>query len=214
MWTLTVVLILVLVALWVFAPKIIIKPNLPDHTYDIRMYVARFRVRTAVFAFLLYLIGWMGDEGYLSYSGVIAWTGGILFLSPLFLIEARGEQPGSLYNEIVMRCRGFFGQRIMIATISGMSLLECGEVTTEAAIILSALNVMWTLIPTVLFTKPRWWDPRGVPRGRDVTYLVTTVSTIVALVVVGAWKHCLFLEFYLLYILLIAAMVGKKYNKI
>lgn len=213
MWTLTVVLILVLVALWVFAPKIIIKPNLPDHTYDIRMYVARFRVRAAGFAFVIYVIGWCGNEGYISDWAMIAWTGGILFLSPPFLIEARGEPPGSVYNEIVMRCRGFVGQRIMIATISGLSLLKCGEVATEAAIVLSTLNVMWTFIPTLFFTKPRWWQPGPISPARNIAYWTAAIITIAALISVGAGKHCLFLELYLLYLLVTATMFKKKVNK-
>lgn len=213
MWTLTVVLILLLGALWVFAPRIIKKPSL--HTYDVRIYVSRFRARTAVFAFILYLVGWLGGGGYLSYTGIIAWSGAILYLSPMFLIEARGEPPGSVYNEIIMRCRGFFGQRIMIATISALSLLKCEDgVVLEAAIILSLLNVGWTLIPTVFFTNPRWWQPRLVSRGRNIAYLLLTIATIVALICVGAWRPCLFLEAYLLYILLVAHIFGPKFKKI
>lgn len=212
MWTLTLVIDVILGVLWLLAPKIILKPDLPNHTYDIRIYVARFKVRIAVFAFVIYLIGWFESEGYISDWAMIALTGGILFLSPPFLIEARGEPPGSLYNEIVMRCRGFVGQRIIIATISGLSLLKCGDVTTEATIILSALNVMWTLIPTVLFAKPRWWQPGTIPPGRNLAYWVAAIAAIVALIAVGAGKHCLFLELYLLYLLVMSTMFKKKIN--
>ncbi len=211
--TLTFIFLSIFGALWLLAPKIIVKPNLlPNHTYDIRIYIARFKVRIAVFAFVIYLIGWLEGEGYISDWAMIALTGGILFLSPPFLIEARGEPPGSLYNEIVMRCRGFVGQRILIATISALSSLKCGGFTTEAAIILLILNIVWTLIPTVLFTKPRWWQPGPIPLGRRLAYWVAAIVAIAALIFVGAWRCCLFIEIYLIYLLVTSTLFKKKIN--
>ena len=85
----TLILVFILGVLWLLAPKIILKPDLPNHTYDIRIYVARFRRTLLTTTILLEILSSLPfGNPYLT----LIFADLVLIFSTAFLVEFRGNQ--------------------------------------------------------------------------------------------------------------------------
>ncbi len=138
----------VIAILWFFAPKVILKPSLSSHNYDIGFYVKSFR--RALLALLCVVLAILSLP-MSAHSKLVFTVLSLLLFIPL-LVDSRGQLIQSAwYQAVVLPWRFFLMKRWVFLGVTGGLVLYMHDsgINERALIALSIVYLLWAIAPVM-----------------------------------------------------------------
>lgn len=206
------VLVFITVILWLIAPKIILKPRLSGHSYDIRFYVARFRrhllTTTILIEILVSPLSPFFANSYLTLISSVF----VLIFSTAFLVEFRGQSIKSAWGEgVIFPWQMFLTGRWVCLGVTGLLALYLNKIHVDTRFIAGLLvcYLLWAITPIVfMLLRKALLDLSSLVPRPEATGIgcAVQVGALCVTVIVGV---CLWLPWFLiLYMYLVLAYLG------